>query len=82
MNEVEETIRVLDVQIKEYKMKAKKAGENYEEFSLKCESVLEKEYFDFISNLLYKLEKQYELKVEESVNAKKEIMSKYGIGGG
>ena len=81
MNEVEETIRVLDVQIEEYRKKAEKAEVALDEFSVKCEHVLDKEYFDFISDLLYKLEKYYEFKFEESASAKKEILEKYGVGG-
>ena len=79
MNELEETIRVIDVQIKEYNKKAEKAGENYEKFNVKCEPVLNKEYFDFISDLLYKLEKYYRFKVEESIAAKNELLKKYHI---
>ena len=78
-NEVEETLRVLTAQIEEYNKKLKQAETAYDEFSLRCQRQLKKEDFDFISNLLYKLVKYYEVQVDESLAAKKEIMDKYDI---
>lgn len=79
MNEVEETIRAIDVQIEEFKKKSKEANHAYDEFSLKCEKTLKKRDFDFISGLLYRLVKYYDYKIEESQSAKKEILDKYDI---
>ena len=54
---------------------------NYDEFSLKCQSKLRKPEFDYISDILYRLERYYQSKVDESIAAKKEIMKKYNIPG-
>lgn len=79
MNEVNETLRVLNTQINEYTKKKEEAGNAYDGFSLKCQSVLEKKEFDYISDILYKLEKFFEMKIEESEEARSEIMMKYNI---
>ena len=81
MNEVNETLRILTKQITEYQIKKSEATTAYDEFSLKCQSKLRKEEFDYISDLLYKLEKYYESKINESIAAKEEIMKKYNIPG-
>ena len=78
-NEVEETLRVLTAQIEEYNKELKQADKAYNEFSKKCESQLDKVDFDFISDILFKLIKYYEVKIDESLAAKKEIMDKYNI---
>ena len=41
MNEVNETLRVLNTQINEYNKKKEEVSDAYEEFSLKCQSVLD-----------------------------------------
>ena len=79
MNEVNETLRILNAQISEYKRKGKEALHAYDEFSLKCQESLKQEDFDYISGLLYRLVKYYEIKIEESETARKEIMDKYDI---
>ena len=78
-NELEETLRVLTAQIEEYNKELKQANKAYTEFSKTCESQLEKEDFDFISDILFKLIKYYEVKIDESLAAKKEIMDKYHV---
>lgn len=82
MNEVNETLRVLTKQITEYQIKQAEASNAYDEFSLKCQSKLRKPEFDYISDILYRLERYYQSKVDESIAAKKEIMKKYNIPGG
>lgn len=79
MNEVNETLRVLNTQINEYNKKKEEVSDAYDEFSLKCQSVLNKKEFDYISDILYKLEKFFEMKIEESEEARSEIMMKYNI---
>ena len=79
MNEVNETIRVLDKQITEYKIKQAQAESAYDDFSLKCQGQLNEAVFDYISGILYKLMKYYEYQYDESVAAKEEIMKKYNI---
>lgn len=81
MNEVEETLRVLEVQLNEYKSHAERYGVLYDEFSLKCEKVLKKDVYDHISTLLFKALKFYENKVEETSQARDDIIKKYNIPG-
>lgn len=76
MNEVNETIRVLDHQIGQYKLTKEKYWEAYNEFSKKCENL---DNFDFISRLLDNILKYYDNKISESNAAKLEIMKKYQI---
>ena len=78
-NEVEETLRVLNTQIGEYTNKKEEASKAYDEFSLKCQKVLDKEEFDYISDILYRLMKFYEIKIRESQEDRMEIMGKYDI---
>lgn len=80
VNEVEETLRVLTKQITEYQIKQSEASTAYDEFSLKCQDKLRKPEFDYISDILYRLQKYYESKANESIQAKQEIMAKYNIG--
>jgi len=81
MNEVNETIRVLDKQITEYKIKQAQAEKAYDDFSLKCQGQLNEAVFDYISGILYKFMKYYEHQHDESVAAKEEIMKKYNVPG-
>ena len=81
MNEVNETLRVLNTQINEYNKKKEEAGNAYDEFSLKCQNVLDKNEFDYISDILFKLEKFFEMKIDESKEARNEIMMKYDMPG-
>ena len=78
-NEVEETIRVLNTQLEEYNKKLKEASDALDEFSKCCEKTLQKVAFDYIFTLLYKLIKFYELKIDETSAAQKEILEKYEI---
>ena len=78
-NEIEETLRVLNTQIQQYESQSKELGQAYEEFSKKCEHVLEKEDFDLISKILYKSLVLIEQRLDESIVARKEIMDKYSI---
>ena len=79
MNRIEETLRVLDKQVDEYSIRVDSFSEAYDEFSLKCQHTLEKEVFDFISSILYKALKFYEVKLDESREARNEILEKYDI---
>ncbi len=79
MNEINETIRVLNKQVSEYKIKQAKAEKAYDDFSLRCQSELDKVVFDYISDILFKLMKYYESKAEESIAAKQELLKKYNI---
>ena len=79
MNEVEETLRVLNNQVKEYRIQYDSFSIAYDEFSSKCEHTLEKETFDFISDVLYKAIYFYKNKLDESIQARQEIMTKYNI---
>ncbi len=78
-NTMEETLRVLNTQIEEYKKQSQKIEKTYEEFSKKCEPVLEKEDFDLIRKILYKSLAFIEQQINESIAARKEIMEKYNI---
>ena len=77
--EVDETIRAITAQSEHYQKIFKDFEKVYAEFSIRCEEDLEKETFDFISDVLCKSMKFYELKIAECNAAKKEIMDKYNI---
>ena len=79
MNEVEETLRILERQAEEYGLQVDMFGQAYDEFSLKCEHSLDKETFDFISDILYKAVKFYENKLDDTKEARNEILEKYNI---
>lgn len=78
-NEIEETLRALNTQIKEYKNQYLSFSSAYDEFSLNCQQTLKKDTFDFISDMLYKGMYFYKNKMDESIAARKEIMDKYNI---
>ena len=70
---------MLNKQISEYESKSQQIGKAYDEFSLKCEHVLEKQDFDLISDMLYRALFFLKVQLDESVTARKEIMDKYDI---
>lgn len=76
MNEVEETIRVLDAQIAECRKKFDEAKEALLEFS---EKGTELTSFLLIQEVLMSYKSYWELQLVESKAAKKEVMDKYDI---
>lgn len=76
MNEVEETIRVLDAQIAEYRKQFDEAKAALLELS---EKGTELESFLLIQKVLLGYKGHIELKLVESKAAKKEVMDKYDI---
>ena len=77
--EVDETIRAITAQTEHLQKNLKEFEKAYDEFSLKCQGVLDKEIFDYISDILYKGMKYFEFEINECNAAKKEIMDKYDI---
>lgn len=79
MNEVEETLRVLNTQIKSFKKESDKLSEAFEEFEKQCKTLLDENYFIIVCNLFESAIGYYEACYEESVAVRKEILNKYNI---
>ena len=79
MNEVEETLRVLNNQIEECGIRHDSYQIAYDEFTMKCEDIIDKEVFYFIKGMLFKAMKFYDNKLNESLKVRKDILDKYNI---
>ena len=79
MNEVEETLRVLNNQIVIYQTKAKMMEETQNEFIQKCKSILDEKHVTIITNMLKNTQDHYLELAEKTIEARQEILEKYHI---